>query len=191
MSNLFVKDDDKVDLKYFLYFDPNLPLMTFAAMEKETVKTNFDIFNKWLERDEEEIKVEKKKAQDELGTEIPEKTKESLPTNENDSLTIRNGVQQMVWKEENIHPIHLRFRKPNHSDIGHMLSESTLIENNSMKIDINKYNDLRLRTLLIDWNLTDEVGNKVQVSDSSIDSLNQKVFESMIQFMNREIPTYL
>jgi len=191
MSNLFVKNDDKVDVKYFLYFDPNLPLMTFASRSETLVKENFDLFNKWLQKSEEEIQVEKKKVEEEMGGEIPEKPSTQMPVSENDSWTVVNGAQQMIWKEENLHSIHLRFRKPNHSDVGEMLSDSTVLEDSGFKVDINRYSDLRLRTLLSDWNLTDDDGNKVPITSQAIDSLNQKVFESMIRFMNEEIPTYL
>lgn len=212
--NAFVKKNETIDVSFFLYADPKIDLFVHAETE-EIVKNEIQRRNEFMRSMIKDLKEnqetpsgeekpqnsapsdEKKETSDDL---IPKIDIEKIAEEQakgNDSLEIKDGVVQIVFKEENLFEMKIKIKQPNHEEVSSMISSSTIVSpsDGTMKIDFNRYNDVRVRSLLKSWNLMKEKDGGgmevVPVNDKNISALHPKVFNAILTYINLKIDMYL
>jgi len=107
---------------------------------------------------------------------------------------IKKSGEIIIQNEESIYKpqeddeefiVEFQFIALNHAENRDILSQSVSFDTNgSARIDIATFNDLRLRAVLRNWNLTDENGEPLSLSARNIDSLNPAISAAMISIIN-------
>lgn len=71
-----------------------------------------------------------------------------------------------------VEQIDFTFRKPNYADSSSIMKNADLkTEGTETRINVQSFQDLILRSLLIDWSMKDEDGKKVIVNNTNINNL--------------------
>lgn len=195
--NLFVKKNDFVEANFYMYADDKVNLF-FHSETKAGIKIAFDYRNEVMRRISKEDEEITEEIKDDEGNpiatalDVEKLTKES--TQGNDSISIENGVAQFVFKEENIIEVKIKFKNPSHEEITSMISMATVITDQGLHLDFNRYDDIRVRKLLKSWNFKDkdENGNEIQipVNDKNVSALHPKVFNAILFYLNTKVGSY-
>lgn len=196
MNDLFVKKSDKQKIEFYIYFDRKLNIC-FSRPTKEAVSKVISDFNKSIleanaapKEDGVASTLDSEEA-NKINIDVSSIDKEDSETSESIEFS-DSGIVQIKYNENNVKFISLIVKEPNHSDISYMLSESTVIHNNNVRIDINKYNDMRVRNLIVDWNIKDEEkGTKIPITPSVWNELHPKIFDIFAFQISVKIPLYL
>lgn len=198
--NAFVKKSEMISISFFLYADPKIDVFIHAETEDE-VKTFINQRNEYLKKMTNEIKEEQNQnksdaisGEDDLLNINIEKIAEEKSKG-NDSLEIKNGVIQMIFKPENMFEVKIKVKQPNAAEVTEMISAATIITEKGPKLDFNRYNAIRVFQLLKSWNFEkeDEDGNKsiISINEKNIQSLHPKVFNALVFYINLKIDMYL
>lgn len=124
------------------------------------------------------------------------KSKENYYSKELDCYIRKNGEivipgEDVVYKpqeEDEFFKIEFKFRAVNHAENRDILSQSVSVDGDgNARIDIATFNDLRLRAVLREWNLVDEDGEVLPVTNRNIDNLNPAISASMISVINETL----
>lgn len=209
----FVKKSELVDISFYLYADPKIDLFIHSETE-QGIKFLFDQRNESLlniskyikeeNGDDKSTKEESNSTEDgaepssvENSEKINYSKIEEESSKGNDSISINDGIIQFIYKPENISEVKIKVKQPNHQEVTEMISLATILlsKESGLQIDFNRYDDIRVRTLLKSWNFkdTDENGNSINipVNDKNISSLHPKVFNAILYYMNTKIGAYL
>lgn len=217
--NAFVKKNETIDVSFFLYADPKIDLFVHSETD-EIIKNEIQRRNEFMRsmikdlKEDQETPSGEKNPQDstsgdEKSLDDKKETSENLTlkidiekiaeeqAKGNDSLEIKDGVVQIIFKEENLFEMKIKIKQPNHEEVSSMISSSTIVSpsDGTMKIDFNRYNDIRVRSLLKSWNLMKEKEGGgmevVPVNDKNISALHPKVFNAILTYINLKIDMYL
>lgn len=209
----FVKKSELVDISFFMYIDEKIDLFIHAETE-QGIKFIFDQRNELMLSISKDIKENNEKEEPpssssiEGGSETSSSSSEDSEkinynkfteesSKENDSISVKDGIIQFIYKPENISEVKIKVKQPNHQEVTEMISLATILlsKESGLQIDFNRYDDIRVRTLLKSWNFkdTDENGNSINipVNDKNISSLHPKVFNAILYYMNTKIGAYL
>lgn len=195
--NAFVKKSENIDISFFLYADQNIDLFLHGESE-ETIKAFIDQRNQFLRNLSNDFKEEQDFPKEENNNLISKDDLEKLSeekVKENKSLEIKDETVQILFKKENLFEVKIKVKQPNSSEVTNMISESTLVTKEGLKIDLNKYNETRVHYLLKNWNFTkineDGTSSVVPVNDKNISELHPKVFNALVFYINTKIDLYL
>ena len=196
----FIKKSEIIDISFFLYADPKIDIFVHAE-DEETVKSFIDQRNEFLRNMANEMKEEREtpsgeeKSNEDLIPKIDIEKIAEEKAKGNDSLEIKDGIVQMIFKEENLFEVKIKVKQPNASEVNDMISAATVVTKDGMKIDFNRYNEIRVHQLLKSWNFKKENqdGNTivVPVNEKNIASLHPKVFNALVFYINLKIDVYL
>jgi hypothetical protein len=134
-------------------------------------RAEFDSWKKrgYLTSDEfEEAKLAARSAPQKTPPGAPVESKPSPPDPKKVIQILRTWWSRMSWKEQN--QIFSRCLRQSTSSEGTTKSE----------IDMILYRDMKLKTCLKKWDLQDDSGNEVPVSDAIIDSLVPEVAQELL-----------
>ena len=81
-------------------------------------------------------------------------------------------------KIEKVETISFTFRKPTYQDSTSILRQSNI--RNENEIDFAEFQDVVLRTLLIDWNLKDDQGQPVSVRGQAVSNLQPAIARAAV-----------
>lgn len=112
-----------------------------------------------------------------------------LLINENDvfeiSVYLTEDGQNMVFHDVASAPIGAKheifvFRRPNWSDTKNINSTALVLDaSGSPKLDLYRYMDLKVKTLLKDWSLKSSLGEKLPVTASNMNKLHPDLFQHL------------
>jgi len=203
----FVKKSEIMDISFYLYADPQIDIFVHAE-DETTVKGFIDQRNQFLrniatDAKEQQAALTYPDNQDIKGTADPntliskadiEKIAEEKAKG-NDSIEITDGVAQIVFKEGNMFQVKLKVKQPNAAEVTNMISAASLVTKEGLKIDFNRYNEIRIHQLLKGWNFQKEDNDgklvTVPVNEKNISALNPKVFNALVFYLNLKVDMYL
>lgn len=91
-----------------------------------------------------------------------------------------------VSPETKLDVLSFKFRKPSYQDNRTILNSAKQYSDNT-KIDPFVFQDSILRTLLVDWNLTDDNGEKLEYKFSLINELNPAIIRVVMEILFTKI----
>ena len=98
--------------------------------------------------------------------------------NEDGELDASHNSTQ-VPEDMEAEKVNFTFRKPNYAD-SNMIIQQSQADVTQGSIDVTSFQNVILRSLLIDWSLTDEQGQKVAVNVANIDELEPTVARAAV-----------
>lgn len=169
--SFFVERNESEKIKFFLYND----IQTNICISRDDKKDLFESVNFIVESLGRDFNVPVLKE-----------------TEKDQEISIIKVQEKVIkYEEKYTFEVELEVKKPNHSEISYMLSNSTRIDNGVLSTDINVYNDIRIRNLLLNWNLKDEDNEILAVTDENINKLNHRIFQIFVSYINSKIPLYI
>jgi hypothetical protein len=92
-------------------------------------------------------------------------------------------------KEDTIAEFNIKFKKPSYKTQTDIASKSFIVDHiqNTAKYDAAKSRYEMFRTLIKDWDFTDENGEKVEVTDEAIEQLHPNIATVIVSALEEKI----
>lgn len=99
--------------------------------------------------------------------------------NENGTVDANNDKAQ-IPKDKDITEVNFKFRRANYDDSLNIMGTASMREDQSVNLNLNKFQEKVLKTLLVDWDIKDDAGNAVPCNTKQINSLHPQLARSAV-----------